>query len=398
MLPPRKATLCDFRDAQGRAIDAGLAVYFPAPHSYTGEDVLELHGHGGPAVVDQLLRSCLEAGARLADPGEFTFRAFLNHRLDLAQAEAVADLIDAATARAARSAARSLKGEFSAEVNKLIDQLIDLRVRVEACLDFPEEDVEPFLAAPLADALDHLARQLSIIKAAAGRGAILREGATVVMSGPPNVGKSSLMNRLAGWDLAIVTDIPGTTRDALRETVEIDGVPVQLIDTAGLRDSADVVERLGIERAREAIKRADVTLRLFDASQSEPPTDAVDTEGSVIHVGNKIDLTSNFPQDTDDVIYVSAITGQGIDALKVRILGLLGWREEGELVYTARTRHLNALDRASWHLTEARGQHDAYELLAEHLRQAQVALSEIGGAVSSDELLGQIFSRFCIGK
>src|SRR5581483_2078217 len=212
VLPPRKATLCDFRDAQGRAIDAGLAVYFPAPHSYTGEDVLELHGHGGPAVVDQLLRSCLEAGARLADPGEFTFRAFLNHRLDLAQAEAVADLIDAATARAARSAARSLKGEFSAEVNKLIDQLIDLRVRVEACLDFPEEDVEPFLAAPLADALDHLARQLSIIKAAAGRGAILREGATVVMSGPPNVGKSSLMNRLAGWDLAIVTDIPGTTR------------------------------------------------------------------------------------------------------------------------------------------------------------------------------------------
>ena len=397
-LTPRRAALSDFLAADGSAIDQGIALLFTAPHSFTGEDVLELHGHGGPAVLELLLRRCVELGARLARPGEFTERAFLNDKLDLAQAESVADLIDAASGEAARSAVRSLRGEFSAAVNALVQQLIALRMLVEATLDFPEEEIDFLETADARGKLQHLRADLAALRAQASQGRLLREGVRVVLAGAPNVGKSSLMNRLAGDDIAIVTAIPGTTRDALRQDIVIEGVRFTMIDTAGLRETDDEVERIGIARSWQALHDADIALTISEGGEPEQQLQALPQAIVRLHVVNKIDLTGEPPGCADGTCRISAKTGAGIDVLKTMLLEYAGWQSGIEPTFIARTRHLDALDQAAQHLAAAADATEQAELLAEELRQAQNAMNSITGEFCADDLLGEIFSRFCIGK
>lgn len=403
-LKPRYATYARFLDARGEALDEGIAIYYPAPASFTGEDVLELQGHGGPQVLQMVLERCLELGARLAEPGEFTRRAFLNDKLDLVQAEAIADLIDAQSRAAARSAMRSLEGAFSAEIHALVDALISLRTLVEATLDFSEEEIDSLRAADALGQLDAIKQRLASVQARARQGVLLREGMTVVLIGQPNVGKSSLLNRLAGFDAAIVTDIAGTTRDTVREVIELEGVPIQIVDTAGLRETRDPVESQGIARTWAAVNKADVALLLVDAahgvSQRETDIIAALPDIPLITVHNKIDLTGEAPRLSADgrEVWLSALKGTGVELLKRRLLELAGWQAAGENTYMARSRHLAALKQAAKHLDRAGAQCDRLELFAEELRLAQEALSTITGAFTPDDLLSAIFSRFCIGK
>jgi tRNA modification GTPase len=397
----RRATHGAARGATGQVLDDGIALYFPAPHSYTGEDAFEFQGHGSPVVLHSVLAACVEAGARLAEPGEFTRRAFLNGRMDLAQAEAVADLIDAASAEAARSALRSLAGEFSGAIDGLVAQLVELRALTEATLDFPEEDVDSLHRDDAAARLARLRAALEEVLARSREGSLLRTGIQVVLAGRPNVGKSSLLNRLAGVERAIVTPIPGTTRDALRESIQIDGVPLNLVDTAGLRDSRDEVERLGVERARHELAGADLVLAVHDASDASHSLPAAAPAAVArIDIYNKIDLAPGFrvPMGEFPAVGVSALTGAGIDQLRRAILEVAGWKSHGESVFLARERHLRALQVARGHLAAAAGQGQQWELFAEELRLAQQALASITGEFSADALLGEIFSRFCIGK
>lgn len=402
----RHALHASFRAADGTAIDEGLVLFFPGPHSYTGEDVLELQGHGGPVVVHEVLRRCLQLGARMAEPGEFTRRAYLNDRIDLAQAESVADLIDASSAAAARSAMRSLAGEFSRRIHDVVAALVELRVHVEACIDFPEEEIEPADRQWQQERLQSLIRDLAALIEDARQGAVLREGLTVVLAGPPNVGKSSLLNRLAGEDVAIVTPIAGTTRDYVRATVHLEGVPVHLVDTAGLRTAGDEVERIGVERTWRAIEReAGAALLVEDARSPDVGADGLWgrlPEGLPrARVLNKIDLTGDAPGKSGGgevtELHVSAKTGAGVDALRAWLLAVAGWKPHGEGLFMARERHLVALEAAAAHF-EAASRSQAFELQAEDLRMALAALGRITGEVSSDDLLAEIFSHFCIGK
>ena len=444
-LAPRQATLLDFLDAQGQPIDRGLALHFPAPHSYTGEDVLELQAHGGPVVLQLLLARCLQAlpGARLAAPGEFTERAFLNDKLDLAQAEAVADLIDAGTEAAARSAGRALSGEFSQRVDGLAQRIVRLRTLVEATLDFPEEEIDFLQQADASGQLSGITAALITLLATARQGALLREGLRVVIAGQPNVGKSSLLNALAGAELAIVTPIPGTTRDRVSESIQIEGVPVYVTDTAGLRrdeQAADEVERIGIGRSWDAIRSADCVLFLHDLTRAgqDADYDAAEREIeaslppglSVLHVWNKADAAGpaetsqagdvastdgpqgrSFAAPADshvgadvppDTLRLSARTGQGLEALRQALLRTAGWQAAPEGVFIARARHVQALQRCAQHLdlaqTHLAEPTPALDLLAEELRLAHQALGEITGAFTAEDLLGEIFSKFCIGK
>lgn len=397
---PRTARHAVFRNAVGEPVDEGLALFFPAPNSYTGEDMLELQGHGGPAVMQALLSAVLDAGARLAEPGEYTRRAFLNGRLDLAQAEAVADLIDAASREAARSALRSLTGEFSAAIAELAAGLTELRALIEAMLDFPEEDVDALHRCDAEERLGRLRAALETVLARSQQGSLLRSGIQVVLAGRPNVGKSSLLNRLAGEERAIVTAQPGTTRDALREPVRIDGVPILVVDTAGLRESGDEVERLGMARTRSEMERADVVLVILEAGRMEPPGGELPAAAKHVRVINKVDLLPDpWAGASAEGVRVSAKTGAGLDALRAAILEAAGWQSlGGEPVFLARERHLRALDQASAHLQAAGVRLSQWELFAEELRLAQNSLAEITGEVSAEALLGEIFSRFCIGK
>jgi len=404
----RHATLADFRTAQGAPIDSGIALFFPAPRSYTGEDVLELQGHGGPVVMRELLRRCVALGARVAEPGEFTRRAFLNDRIDLAQAESVADLIDASSTEAAASAARSLAGEFSQRITSLVAALTDLRMHVEACIDFPEEEIDPADRKALDEKLSAIRAAHAALLDEARQGAVLREGLTVALVGRPNVGKSSLLNRLAGEDVAIVTPIAGTTRDYVRATIELEGVPIHLIDTAGLRDAAaDEVERIGIERTWTAAASAGAVLYISEEGEQPRAEDAsllarLPSGIPKAHVFNKIDLSRSAASvraaGKDAEIHLSAKTGDGIAALRSWLLETAGWRPHGEGLFMARERHLVALSAAGERLLSAESHTQAFELFAEDLRIAQDALGQITGAVSADDLLGEIFSRFCIGK
>ncbi len=418
LLQARRATYLPFRDAEGNVIDQGIVIYFKAPHSYTGEDVLELQGHGGPVVLQMLLSRCLSAGQdiglRLAEPGEFTRRAFLNDKLDLAQAEAVADLIDATTEAAAKSASQSLSGAFSKVIHVLLEQVIHLRMLVEATLDFPEEEIDFLEKSDARGQLEQIRSALERVFQQAAQGALLREGLNVVLAGQPNVGKSSLLNALAGADVAIVTAIAGTTRDKVTETIQIEGIPLNIIDTAGIRaaaDAADEVERIGIERTWAAVQGADVILHLLDADLGPSRADEAIVlrfpEGvPVLRVWNKIDLSGHKPAiDTMGEIanvYLSATNKVGIDLLRVQLLRIAGWQQTGESLYMARERHLIALKSARTHLDMAH-QHacesdQSLDLFAEELRLAQERLNSITGAFSPDDLLGVIFSRFCIGK
>jgi tRNA modification GTPase len=432
-LRPREATYLPFRDAAGQPIDQGLALFFPAPHSYTGEDVLELQAHGGPVVLQLLLSRCLEAGAqaqpatgqpalpglRVAQPGEFTERAFLNDKIDLAQAEAIADLIDASTEAAARSASRSLTGAFSQEVHALRDALIHLRMLVEATLDFPEEEIDFLRKADARGQLSGLEQTLTQVMQRARQGALLREGIKVVIAGQPNAGKSSLLNALAGAELAIVTPIAGTTRDKVQQTIQIEGVPLHVIDTAGLRDSDDEVERIGIARAWDEIAAADAVLFLHDLARwsaieyraadeviESALVEKLPPSVPVIDVWNKVDCVPGAaaqPQAAARAaVHLSARTGEGLDALRRILLEVAGWQSAPEGVYIARARHVQALRAVQAHLQEAAAQLDArgpaLDLLAEELRLAQNALNAITGEFTSDDLLGVIFSSFCIGK
>lgn len=403
-LSPRRASFARFLDAEGGTLDEGIALYFPAPHSYTGESVLELQGHGGQHVLQSVLARCLELGARLAEPGEFSRRAFLNGKLDLIQAEAVVDLIDAGSREAARSAMRSLDGEFSRRINSVKEALIQLRMLVEATLDFPEEDVDFLRQANAWDKLADITGKLDAVFAQARQGALLREGLNVVLIGQPNVGKSSLLNKLAGYDAAIVTEIAGTTRDTVREAIQIQGVPLHIIDTAGLRETEDPVEMKGIERTWAALEKADVAVLLIDAKHGVGAREAAMLSRiggiPVLTVHNKIDLANETPHLSADggEIWLSAKTGMGMDILENRLLSLAGWQATGEGTFIARTRHVEALRRARACLLAAAGTGTQLELLAEELRLAQEALSEITGEFSADDLLGVIFSQFCIGK
>lgn len=424
-LIPRHATYLPLRDAAGEPLDHGLAIYFPAPHSYTGEDVLELQVHGGQVVLQLLLARCLEVaaqvdastgrallpGLRLAQPGEFTERAFLNDKLDLAQAEAVADLIDASTEAAARSASRSLGGAFSREIGELREALIQLRMLVEATLDFPEEEIDFLQKADAQGQLVRLQAQLTAVLQHARQGSLLREGIKVVIAGQPNAGKSSLLNALAGAELAIVTPIPGTTRDKVQQTIQIEGVPLHVIDTAGLRESSDEVERIGIARAWSEIEGADVVLFMHDLTRAtqadyrqaddqiaQALAQRVPASVPVLNIWNKADAAA----PPSEGLALSAKTGSGLQALRQQLLQTVGWQSAPEGVYIARERHVQALRRVQQHLAQA-GAHlaaraQALDLLAEELRLAQNALNEITGAFTSDDLLGVIFSRFCIGK
>ena len=419
-LRPREATYLPFNDAAGQPIDQGLALHFPAPHSYTGEDVLELQAHGGPVVLQLLLARALEAardvlpGLRVAQPGEFTERAFLNDKIDLAQAEAIADLIDASTEAAARSASRSLTGAFSAEIHGLRDALIHLRMLVEATLDFPEEEIDFLQKADARGQLSNLQQTLAQVLQRTRQGALLREGIKVVIAGQPNAGKSSLLNALAGAELAIVTPIAGTTRDKVQQTIQIEGVPLHIIDTAGLRDSDDAVERIGIARAWDEITGADAVLFLHDLERMDAPESvAADADIAsalaqklphsipVIDVWNKLDRAPQVAQAPPG-LRLSARTGEGLDALRRKLLEVAGWQSAPEGIYIARARHVQALQAVGAHLQAAADQlatqGPALDLLAEELRLAQNALSDITGEFSSDDLLGVIFSSFCIGK
>lgn len=405
-LVPRTATYLPFYAGDDVVMDEGLAIYFPNPHSFTGEDVLELQGHGGPVVVDMILQRVLQLGARLARPGEFSERAFLNDKMDLAQAEAIADLIDASSSQAARLALRSLQGEFSREIQAITEKIIQLRIYIEAAIDFTDEEIDFLADAALTRQMQSIINDLQQIQRNARQGSFLREGITAVIAGAPNVGKSSLLNQLSGKDLAIVTDIPGTTRDVLRDFILIDDMPMHIVDTAGLRDSDDVVEREGMRRAHQEMQNADLVLYLQDASQQDSQVVLPDAakQCPVIVVRNKIDLTSQQPSVLDgDIISVtlSAKTGAGIDLLKQQIKKTVGFEQQAEGIYLARRRHLDALARAAEHVQQAHEQlstSKAGELAAEDLRLAQHAMAEITGEFTSDDLLGRIFSSFCIGK
>ena len=403
---PRKVAYASFKDEEGAIIDQGLALFFPAPHSYTGEDVLELQGHGGPAVLQLILQRCLELGARLALPGEFTQRAFFNDKLDLAQAESVADLIDATTGQAARSAMRSLLGEFSTVIHQLVSQLIELRMLVEAMLDFPEEELELPDVTLRDSRLASIRADVNKTLALAQQGSLLREGAHVVLIGQPNVGKSSLLNCLSGEDVALVSEVPGTTRDVIRQSIQISGVPLHIIDTAGLRDAQDTVELMGIARTRTTIQKADVILLMIDGThgmseEDKKIADELPASTPRLYIYNKIDLLDDAARmeqsDGKDFIYISAKTGEGIDLLRSKLLALIGWHQEAG-VFMARERHVRALLLAQQHLASASLQGSRAEFFAEELRLAQDALNKITGEFSSDDLLGEIFSRFCIGK
>jgi tRNA modification GTPase len=407
---PRHAALRVFRDAHGEMLDGGLAIFFPGPASFTGEDVLELHGHGGPVVMDLLLARAIELGARVAAPGEFSQRAFLNDKLDLAQAEAIADLIDSGSAAAARAALRSLQGDFSTTVHTLTEAVTETRLHVEAAIDFPEEEIDFLADGALQARIDGCIELCAQITAQARQGALLRDGMTVVISGRPNAGKSSLLNRLAGYDAAIVTDIPGTTRDVLRERIHIDGMPLHVADTAGLRDQADIVEAEGIRRAQQEMQRADRILYVVDATRllddeairRELATLPADIPTSVVI--NKIDLVggrSRYEQTQPPRVYLSAATAEGLDLLREHLKESVGFQGAEAGTISARRRHLDALARADQHLHEAERQlteQRAGELMAEELRRAQQCLAEITGEFTSDDLLGRIFSSFCIGK
>lgn len=406
-LSPRLATYAPFLAADGSTLDQGIALFFPFPHSFTGEEVLELQGHGGPAVLQSVLQRCIELGARLAQPGEFTQRAFLNDKMDLAQAESVADLIDATTEQAARSAMRSLQGEFSAAIHGAVAMLIELRMLLEATLDFPEEEIDVSDRQLCASKLAVLCQEVGRISTLAKQGSILREGAQVVLVGAPNAGKSSLLNRFAGEEVALVSDIPGTTRDAIRQALQVRGVPLHLIDTAGLRDTADEVEKMGIARTQQALARADVVLVLIDESQrrSEPEDRAIlaqlPAKAPCLYLHNKIDLSGHIPglelRNGEVHLFLSARTGAGMELLQDKLLETIGWHQETG-VFMARTRHLEALSQAREHLNMAGQQLDRPELFAEELRETQEALNSITGEFTADDLLGEIFSRFCIGK
>jgi len=403
---PRHAAFAPFLDAQGQVMDQGIALFFPAPHSYTGEDVLELQGHGGTAVLQLVLQRCLELGARLAQPGEFTQRAFLNGKLDLAQAESVADLIDATTSQAARSAMRSLQGEFSQAIRHLVDGLIRLRMLVEAMLDFPEEEIDASDIAQRLAQLSQLSGELDTILNLAQQGSLLREGAHIVLAGQPNVGKSSLLNCLSGEEVALVSEIPGTTRDVIRQAIQIGGVPLHLMDTAGLRESQDAIEQMGIARTHSTLQKADVILVLLDAARGMSADDRkildeLPKDIPRLHVFNKIDLLTQIPRvekhGTETHIYLSAKTGAGLDMLREQLLALIGWHQEAG-VFMARERHVRALRSAHDYLQRAKTEAGRAEIFAEDLRLAQERLSTITGEFSADDLLGEIFSRFCIGK
>jgi tRNA modification GTPase len=407
----RLATFARFLDAAGQPIDAGLALFFPAPHSYTGEHVLELQGHGGPLVVEAVIARALELGARRAAPGEFTQRAFLNDKLDLAQAEAIADLIDAGSQAALRAAMRSLQGEFSAMVHGLSEALIDLRSYVEAAIDFPEEEIDFLADRALRERFAALREHFAAVQDSARHGQLLREGMTVVIAGRPNAGKSSLLNRLAGYDAAIVTALPGTTRDVLREHIALDGMPLHVLDTAGLREAADVIEAEGVRRAQAEMARADRVLFVIDAAL-DPTGEAFRAERArlpenvpVTLVFNKCDLARGLPlADTvsgPPQLAVSALSGAGLEALRAHLKACMGYQNVEAGAVSARRRHLEALTRAAHHVSDADRQlseRRAGELVAEELRLAQQALSEITGEFTSEDLLGRIFAGFCIGK
>jgi tRNA modification GTPase len=404
---PRHAAYLDFKDANGDRIDRGIAIFYPNPHSYTGEDVLELQGHGGTALMQLLLARCIELGARQALPGEFTQRAFLNDKMDLAQAEAVADVINAATAEAAKSAVRSLSGEFSNTIHELLNALIELRMYVEACLDFPEEEIDFITQGRVADKIRHNQAALEAIFGRAKQGALLREGIHVVLIGQPNVGKSSLMNALAGEEVAIVTAIAGTTRDTIKSAIQIDGVPLHVVDTAGLRETEDEVEKFGIARTWRATETANIALLLLDSTHGITETEKsilarLPREIAKIWVHNKIDVSRETSRmetiNEEPHIFLSAKTGEGLSLLKAQLLSLVGYQQHGEGAFMARARHIEALSQVKTHLHHAQAQLGSAELVAEELRLAQEALSSITGEFTPDDLLGEIFTKFCIGK
>ena len=403
----RHATYLDFKDADNSVIDRGIAIFYPNPHSYTGEDVLELQAHGGTALMQILLARCIALGARQAEPGEFTRRAYLNDKLDLAQAEAVADVINAATFEAAKSAVRSLTGEFSQHIHALLDKLTELRMFVEACLDFPEEEIDFITQGRVAEKLNVVTLQLASIFVKAKQGSLLRDGINVVLIGQPNVGKSSLMNQLAGEEVAIVTPIAGTTRDTIKNAIQINGVPLHIIDTAGLRETDDEVEKFGIARTWASLQTANIALLLVDSSHGITETEKsilarLPQQMTIIWVHNKIDLsnqTAKISQTEQTThIYLSAKKGLGLDLLKAHLLTLAGYENNAEGVFMARARHLDALTKVEQHLAVAVTHIQSAELVAEELRLAQDALSSITGEFTPDDLLGEIFTKFCIGK
>lgn len=404
-LSPRMATYTPFFAQDDAVIDEGIAIYFRAPHSFTGEDVLELQGHGGPVVMDQLLSTCVSHGVRLARPGEFSERAFLNDKLDLAQAEAIADLINATTTQAAQSALRSLQGDFSEAINQLLDQLIRLRMFIESAIDFTDEDIDFVEQHQIIEQLNTLQQQLRLIRERAQQGALLQSGIQVVIAGAPNAGKSSLLNCLSGRESAIVTSQAGTTRDVLREQIQVDGLPLHIIDTAGIRETDDIIEQEGVKRAHRAIESADLILWVYDASRSIDLVPAFPQDVPLIEVRNKVDLVdADAPLAKHDgavVVSVSALQNQHIDQLKAAIKSVVGFHSSESSGFMARRRHLDAIDRtcrAIHHGVTVYQERGAHELLAQDLREASEALSEITGAFTSDDLLGKIFSEFCIGK
>lgn len=407
--PPRVATFAEFTDAAGVAVDSGIALYFPQPASFTGESVLELHGHGGPVVMSLIIDTAISLGARQAEPGEFSKRAFLNDKIDLAQAEAIADLIGSGTSQAARAALHSLTGVFSTAVDALQEQLVKLRLHVEAAIDFPEEEVDFLTDGQLHARIDDCDAAFKTLKEEAHAGRVLRDGYRAIIVGQPNAGKSSLLNLLSGQEAAIVTEVAGTTRDILREQIDIDGLLVELIDTAGLRENPDQIEAEGIRRAREAIKNADAVLWIQDANDKDEQSlaalgEKLPTNVPVIRIRNKTDLTdeqAGMQNDEPIIVNMSAKTGAGADSLREQIRKLAGHKDLGEGAFTARRRHIDALTRADDHFQTGRKalvDSKAGELLAEELRLAQAALGEITGSFTSDDLLGKIFSEFCIGK
>ena len=403
---PRYASLCRFQEFDGSIIDQGLMLYFPGPASFTGEDVLELQGHGGNVVLNMLLRRILALGARLAEPGEFSQRAFLNDKIDLAQAEAIADLITSGTEQAVRSAQQSMQGVFSNQIHELIDELIELRVFIEAAIDFVDEEIDFLGDGVVAARIQRLQSKLIVISQAAQQGRLLHDGMTVVLAGKPNAGKSSLLNALAGHDAAIVTDIAGTTRDVLRERIQIDGMPLHIIDTAGLRESDNVVEQEGIRRAQLEIEKADRVLLLLDATDAEDSLESFNlpAQAKITRVYNKIDLLGLEPHiqtsEQGAAIYLSAKSGEGLELLTTHLKQSVGFSETNDNVFVARARHIQALQQAAIAIDNASAQLQvaAHELVAEELRQAQQHLSSITGEFTSDDLLGEIFSSFCIGK
>ena len=404
---PRHAAYLPFYDADQQLIDRGIAIYYQNPHSYTGEDVLELQAHGGTALMQILLARCIELGARQAEPGEFTKRAYLNDKIDLAQAEAVADVINASTIEAARSAMRSLSGEFSNSINQLLAKLINLRMYVEACLDFPEEEIDFITQGNVAEKLKAIADELKLVFAKAKQGSLLREGLHIVLVGQPNVGKSSLMNQLSGEEVAIVTPIAGTTRDAIKNVIQINGLPMHIIDTAGLRETNDEVEKIGIARTYQALENAQVALLLVDAAHGISENEksilsCLPQEIDKVWVHNKIDTTKETAKIVEKAnemhIYLSAKTGAGVDLLKQHLLNIAGYQQNAEGVFMARARHLEAMTLVQSHLVNASAKIKFAELLAEELKLAQEALASITGEFTPDDLLGEIFSKFCIGK